>query len=125
MSTTENTEQDSPVEPDPIPVFDEGKAPKVKPRFLVAGTTFFAQTEEGELAIPLRFKTKLIRSIRDIPGDEIDQMFALLDGLGDRHTADALDELDVFETMEIVGAFFRAWQEKQQASVGEARRSSS
>lgn len=107
---------------DEIPVYDT--APKVKPEHFVAGDTFFAQTSDGELSIPLRFKTKLIRQIREVDGDELDQMFALLDGIGDKATANALDELDIFETTRHVQAFFRAWQERNQASVGEARRSS-
>lgn len=105
-----------------VPVFDA--APTVKPQFFVAGNTFYAQTENGELAIPLRFKTKLIRELRDVEGDEIDQMFALLEKLNDKATADALDELDIFETGRIVRTFFRAWQEKNRASLGEAQRSS-
>lgn len=109
---------------EPIPVFDEARIPSTKPKYFVAGATFFAQTENGELKLPLRFKTGLIRAIRDIDGDEIDMMFALLDGLNDKETAAALDELDVFETTALVAAFFKAWREKQQASVGEAQRSS-
>ena len=124
MSDTTTTEPETKPEPDPIPVFDEGKPPTTKPPFFVAGTTFFAQTEDGELSVPLRFKTSLVRAIRDVDGDEIDMMFALLEGLGDKVTADALDDLDIFETTRIVAAFFRAWREKQQASVGEALRSS-
>lgn len=118
---TDTSEQTPDVEE--IPVYDEAPTSK-KPEFFVAGTTFYAQTENGELSIPLRFKTKLIRQIRDVDGDEIDQIFALLDGLNDQATADALDELDIFETGRVVAAFFQAWREKQQASVGEARRSS-
>lgn len=121
MST--DTTAPAPTKTDPeIPVFDA--PPSTKPEFFVAGTTFYAQTENGELAIPLRFKTKLIRELRDVEGDELDQMFTLLDRLNDQATADALDELDIFDTTRIVRSFFQAWQEKQQATVGEAQRSS-
>ncbi|WP_431800320.1 hypothetical protein [Microbacterium kunmingense] len=118
-----STDTTAPETPDPeVPVFDA--PPTVKPEFFVAGNTFYAQTENGELAIPLRFKTRLIRELRDVEGDELDQMFILLDRLNDQATADALDELDIFDTTRVVGQFFKAWREKQQASVGEAQRSS-
>lgn len=117
MATTRETPDDT------VPVFD--KAPRTKPPFYVVGDTFHAETENGDLALPLRFKTKLVRAIRDVEGDEVDMMFALLDGIGDQDTAAALDELDIFESSRIAGTFFRAWREKQQASVGEAQRSSS
>lgn len=123
MSET-TIEQEAAATPDPIPVFDEGHVPAKKPQYFVAGSTFFAQTEDGELRIPLRLKTKLVRAIRDLAGDELDQMFAILDGIGDAETAAALDELDIFETTGIAMAYFRAWGERQQASVGEAQRSS-
>ncbi len=114
------TEQTDTPEITPVPVLE--KIPAKKPRFFVAGDAFFAQTDDGELKIPLRFKTKLLRSIRDA-GDELDQLFALLDGLGDAATAEALDELDIFETTEIATTYFQAWQEKNEARLGELSRS--
>lgn len=114
------TETETP-EVDPIPVLE--KVPAKKPKHFVAGDTFYTQTGDGQLTIPLRFKTKLVRSIRDA-GDELDQLFALLDGLGDKTTAERLDELDIFETTEIAERFFQAWQEKNEARLGEAQRSS-
>lgn len=104
-----------------IPV--HAKVPAKKPPYFVAGDTFYAQTPDGELRIPLRFKTKLLRSIRDA-GDEIDQLFALLGGLGDEATAAALDELDIFDTTEIAEKYFQAWQEKNEARLGESSGSS-
>lgn len=106
---------------EPIPTFD--KAPAKKPKHLVVGETFYTQTSDGELRIPLRFKTKLLRAIRDT-GDELDQLFALVNGLGDEATAAALDELDIFETTEIAEKYFQAWQEKNEARLGELSRSS-
>lgn len=91
----------------------------------VVGDTFIAETEQGEIRIRLTFKTKLIRAIRKSEDDELDQFLALLDGIGDKRSLAQLDELDFFETQKIVAAFFRAFQEKQGASVGEASRSSS
>lgn len=106
---------------EPIPVHE--KAPAKKPKHMVVGETYYTQTADGELRIPLRFKTKLLRAIRD-SGDEIDQLFALLGGLGDKATTEALDELDIFETTEIAEKYFQAWQEKNEARLGEASRSS-
>ncbi|GAA3947850.1 hypothetical protein [Microbacterium soli] len=116
MSTEDET-----AEVEPIPV--HAKAPARKPKHMVVGDTFYTQTPDGELRIPLRFKTKLLRVIRDLP-DEIDQLFALLDGLGDKATSEALDELDIFDTTEVAEKYFQAWQEKNEARLGEAQRSS-
>jgi hypothetical protein len=104
-------------------------APKTapeKPKFQVVGDTFIAQTtDQGELAIRLNFKFKLLRRVRDSGGDEIDQFFNLLDGIGDQETLDKLDELDAIEATELIGAYFREFGERQQASLGESSRSSS
>lgn len=114
-------ENDEP-EVEPIPVFDD--VPKdSRPKFMVVGSTFYAQTTEGELRIPLSFKTKLFRSISGL-ADETDQVFALLDGIGDKQTAATLDELDIFDTMELVESFFQAFTEKNRARLGESSRSS-
>lgn len=118
----EVAELDETPEVAPIPVHE--KAPARKPKYMVVGETFTAQTGDGELRIPLRFKTKLVRVIRDLE-DELDQLFGLLNGLGDEATAEALDELDIFETTEIAEKYFQAWQEKNEARLGELVRSSS
>jgi hypothetical protein len=98
--------------------------PAPKPgKYRVEDETFIADTADGELRIPLRFKTKLMRVIRDLDG-ELDQVFALLDGIGDTETAEALDELDIFESLDLVTEYFAAWEAKHQATVGEAKRSS-
>ena len=121
---TETAEKEAP-KSEPVPFLDEEPTAS-KPKTMVVGNTFIAQTSDetvGEIRIRLGFKTKLLRAIRDT-GDEIDQVFALLDGIGDKKTADQLDELDIFETTEIVTAFFQAFGQKQDARVGESGRSS-
>lgn len=107
-----------------IPVLDE--EPKSnKPPYMVVENNFIAQTSQGELKIPLAFKTKILRQLRASEAiDEVDQVFILLDGLGDKKTAEQLDELDVFETITFATTFFQAWEEKNKASMGEASRSS-
>lgn len=95
-----------------------------KPEYIVIDDVFIAQTStQGELRVPLTFKTKLLRAIRD-SGDELDQFIALLDGIGDAQSVAQIDELDIFETTRHVTKFFEAFQEKQDAAVGEALRSS-
>lgn len=86
--------------------------------------TFIADTSDGELQIPLRFKTRLIRAVRELD-DPVDQLFTILEGVGDSATAEALDELDFIESLKIADAFFDAWREKNEASLGERQRSSS
>lgn len=100
------------------------KAVAEKPKYQTVGDYFVAQSDEGEIKIRLGFKTKLLRAIRD-SGDAIDQLFALLDGIGDKKTAEQLDELDYLETTEIVNQFFQAFAAKQEAgSLGESGSSS-
>jgi len=99
-----------------------------KPRFQVVGDTFVAQTsDQGELSIRLRFKFKLLRQLRatgDTGADQIDQIFTLLDGINDQETAAKLDELDTFEAIELVVAYFNEFNKRQQASLGESSSSS-
>ena len=121
------TEQDQTAETDSVdetdvPVFD--KTPKTKPRFMVVGETFVAQTADGELKVPLRFKTKLFRKLVKSDADEVEMFMDLIEGIGDSSTLNAIDELDIFEAVEIAGAYFKGWKARQQATVGEAARSS-
>jgi hypothetical protein len=95
-----------------------------KPKYQVVDDVFIAQTDQGEVKIRLGFKTKLLRSIRNTDGDEIDQIFALLDGIGDKKTSAQIDELDIFDTTDLVSEFFKAFEEKQNARLGEASASS-
>lgn len=105
-----------------VPVFKN--APKNKPQFMVVGDTFVAQTADGELKVPLRFKTRLFRQLLKSDADEVEQFFLLLEGIGDDTTLEVIDELDIFESAKIAAAYFQGWKEKQQATPGESRRSS-
>lgn len=98
-------------------------AKATKPQFIVIDGVFIAQSSEGEIKIPLKFKTKLFRKITAID-DEIEQVFALLDGIGDQKTSEQLDELDIFEMQEVVKEFFEKFKEKSEASLGESAGSS-
>lgn len=108
---------------DPIPVFD-AEPGDGRPTFYVVDDQFHAVTSDGMLVVPMRFKTGLFKKVLRSEGDNVELFLLLTDGIGDATTIAQLDELDIFETAKIAGAYFQAWREKQQASVGEAQRSS-
>lgn len=122
MSTTETTA--SPAEKEQIPVFTEEPGAADRPPTYVIGDQFFAVTSDGMLSVQMRFKTSLFKQILRHDGDDVEGFLLLIDGLGDEATVAQLDELDIFETARIAGDYFQAWREKQQATMGEARRSS-
>lgn len=101
------------------------KAPEPEfPQFrLVEKNLHVLTSTQGELVLPLQVKTKVFRRISEID-DEMTQLFAILDDLGDEDTPRKLDELDIFETQQIVGRFFDEFAKKAQATVGESQRSS-
>lgn len=99
------------------------KAPR--PWYVLDNHFVFPGTEQGDIKIRLQFKFKLLRAIRAKDVEEVDQLIMLLDGIGDTKTLAQLDELDALEDIpKIVDGFFTAFQEKNEASVGEASRSS-
>lgn len=122
------TEQIAPVDDtheeieDDFPIFE--KTPRTKPPYMVVGDTFVAQTSDGELKVPLRFKTKLFRKLVKSDADEVEQFMDLIEGIGDSVTLERLDELDIFESAKIAGAYFKGWRARQGSTVGEASRSS-
>ncbi|MBF4628892.1 hypothetical protein [Curtobacterium flaccumfaciens] len=95
-----------------------------EPEFrLVEGSLHVITTTQGELVLPLTVKTKVFRQLSEID-DELKQLFAMLDALGDTDTPAKLDELDFFETNQIAARFFDEFAKKAQASLGESQRSS-
>jgi len=95
-----------------------------EPEFrIVENNLHVITTTEGEIVLPLKVKTKVFRALSELD-DEMKQLFAMLDDLGDAETPQKLDELDIFETQKIVARFFEEFQAKAQASVGESQRSS-
>ncbi|WP_137843861.1 hypothetical protein [Microbacterium sp. 2FI] len=110
-------------ERDPIPVFDEDPGAD-RPTFYVVGEEFHAVTSDGLLVVPMRFKTSVFKQVLRAEGDNLELFLILIDGIGDEDTIAQIDELDIFESVAIAMAYFQAWREKQQASVGEAQRSS-
>jgi len=68
-----------------------------KPEYQVIGTNLYVQTSDGEIVLPLRFKTKLFRQLAH-GTDEMSAFFAILDNVGSPEVVEALDELDLAET---------------------------
>lgn len=110
--------------PDPIPVFSEEPGEGRPPAYVI-GDHFYAVTSDGLLKVQMRFKTSLFKQVLRSEGDNVESFLILIDGIGDETVAAQLDELDIFETARIASDYFQAWREKQQASMGEALRSSS
>jgi len=119
---------------EPQPSYDDGSdiptpaeaGKATKPKYIVIGDNLVCQTSDGELSFPLRFKTKLLRQLgtfRDL--DETDQLFWLLENVGQKAVAERLEELDVFETLGIVGEYFRQFEKRAQAAKGESSGSQS
>lgn len=93
-----------------------------KPRFLVVEDSLKCQTELGELSLPLRFKTKILREFGKL--DQMDAFFVIIDQVAGPDTAAVIDELDIMETTEIMVEFFRIFEARVQATMGESQRSS-
>jgi hypothetical protein len=110
--------------PDPIPVLLAEPGADERPTFYVIGDNFHAVTSDGMIVVPLRFKTGLFKKVMAAQGDNLELFLLLVDGIGNEDTIAQLDELDIYESMPIAIAYFRAWKERQDASMGEAQRSS-
>lgn len=124
-ATPDITGDDAPT-PAPIPVFDKEPAKGTKPKYFVAGTTFYAQMDGWELKVPVKLSGRTVKTLRDTVGDEdeFDQLVQLFGILGDEHTVERLLDEDFLDATEAAIMFFRAWQEKNEARLGELSRSS-
>ena len=95
-----------------------------RPRFLVIESNLHVQTtKHGELVLPLDIPTNVFRKIGG-DQEELDQLFAILDALGEAGTAEKLGDLGILETMGIVVRFFSEFEKKAKATMGESGRSS-
>jgi hypothetical protein len=105
-----------------IDVFTKDEAPEFeKPKYMVVGDKFVAQSEQGELWFPMSFKTKAFRLMpEDL--ELIGQVFYLC--ADDQKLLEKLDELDIEDSREIARKFFTAYRERQRARLGESGRSS-
>lgn len=112
---------------EPIPVFDS--TPTTKPKYFVAGTTFYAQMEDGwELEAPIKLSGRNVRKLRDATAeqglDEFDQLVMLFELLGNAEVVDRLLDNDFVDSTEAALKYFQAWEEKNEARLGELSRSS-
>lgn len=105
----------------PIPVFET--APKSPPRFMVVDDTFIAQTADGEIRVLLRIPSKLLPDIAPL-ATYLDELKFLLQSRGDEETLHRLGELDLIDVREISRKFSQAYQEKEEARLGESYSSS-
>lgn len=111
----------------PIPVVDTIPTKAKKPKYFVAGNTFYAQMEDGwELAVPIKLSVRTVRDLRDMDDDEeLDQLVKLFEILGDGDTVEKLIDGDFLDATEAALKYFQAWEEKNEARLGELLRSSS
>ena len=91
--------------------------PAPTPRHTVAGDTFVWRSDDpdvGEVRVPLKFKTKILRAARDVAeGDDLSFMFTVLDGvLGEG----AVDEMDAGEMRAMFTAWQTAWTARTEAT---------
>jgi len=132
MSTTEaedlvtpDAAEDAPKR-EPLPVFENPPAKGKKPKYFVAGATFYAQMDDGwELAAPIKLSARTVRDMQSIgDADELEQMVKLFTILGDDATVERLLDADFVDAMEAALRYFQAWEEKNEARLGELLRSS-
>ncbi len=95
--------------------------PAAKPRFLVVEDSLKCQTAEGEISLPLKFKTKLLRQFGQL--DQMDAFFLLIDEVAGPEVSTTIDELDIMETTEIMVEFFKTFETRIQATLGESQSS--
>lgn len=111
----------------PIPVLE--KVPAKKPKYFVAGNTFYAQMEDGwELVAPIKLSGRTVRKLRDATEekglDEFDQLIMLFELLGDAEIVEKLLDNDFVDSTDTALKYFQAWEEKNEARLGELQRSS-
>lgn len=122
MPDTETDVDD--VKIDPIPVLDAAPAGGPKPKYLRIGDQFYAQTDQGEICITMRWPTKQMRAMpREIAlGELLDQVYYLC--AADKRLIAKIDELDIMDSRELARKMFQAYTEWQRARLGESSSSS-
>jgi len=93
-----------------------------KPLHTVAGETFVWRSpdpEIGEVRVPLKFKTKILRKARELQDDDLEFMFFVLDSvLSDAATV--VDEMDAGEMRAMFRAWQAAWEKRAEAAFPES-----
>lgn len=94
----------------------------------IAGSTLVVRLEEpGELKIPLKLSYNQIKQLRESvtdDADELDQMVALLEMLGDDALLETLKDIDMADALAVSILYFRAWKQRTKVSLGKLRGSS-
>jgi hypothetical protein len=87
------------------------------PKFMVRDEVFIANTTEGEVRIPLRFKGKILRKLAQL--GELPGLYYLIDNACSEETQARLDDVDNIELAEVTAAFFKEFNKSMQATPGE------
>lgn len=92
------------------------------PLHTVAGEMFVWRSpdpEVGEVCIPLKFKTKILRKAKELQDDDLEFMFFVLDSvLSDAATV--VDEMDAGEMRAMFRAWQAAWEKRAEAAFPES-----
>ncbi len=106
----------------PIPRLDE-EPETDKPPMMVVHDTFIAQSDRGELRMPLSIPRKMVRAMAEL-GSADAQIDLLLESRGDQENRDRLDNLDDVEVTIITRGFFEAYATREVMRLGESLGSS-
>ncbi len=91
-----------------------------KPAMRVVDDALVVDLSTGKtVRLPLNLKTRVIRAASDKNMTDLEQFFAMLDGIGNEESKQALDDAPIFETTAIVARFFEAFEQKIGAARGE------
>lgn len=101
----------------PIPMLDTKPAAD-PPRFYILGSDLICQSDEGELVLSLKIKTKLQSELEDLPPR--DQLYIVLRSHGREDLVDKIEELDLVDSREIVRKYFQAFGQRNDARLGES-----
>lgn len=96
-----------------------------QPTSTVAGDVFVWDSPDpdvGQVNVPLKFKSKILRAAKKMQDDQLGFMFYVLDSIG--VPAAQVDEMDVGELKAMFTAWQVAWAEQAGADFPEASRSS-
>lgn len=94
-----------------------------KPPMMVVRDTFIAQSDQGEVRMPLSIPRKTVRAMAEVEG-AYEQIDFLLESRGDQENRDRLDSIDDVEATIITRGFFEAYAMREVLRLGESLSSS-
>jgi len=94
------------------------------PQFQVIDQVFVWHLEDqDDIRIPLRIKMKLLRELVRIEKEEdasdMEQLFVLLDALGDHKSIEQIDEMFIEDATPLIEAYFDEFAAHNKATPGE------